>query len=448
MSVKLKRPVFLIACLFFGTTFAAQKNILPIHEWVTSSGIRVLYVREQQLPMVDIQVIFDAGSARDNGQPGLAQITNDALNSGTSKHNVDDIATAFDDVGAVFSSAVNRDMAVIALRSLADTKFFEPAFAMFREVLGTASFPTKEFTRIKNQRLTALNEQEQSPASIAAKAFYTTVFDDHPYGHPISGTKESVNRFTPADLQKFYRNHYTASNALITIVGDIDQNQAKELALKLAAQLNKGQKLPPLTNQSLVTKTTLKAIRFPSTQTHVMIGQVGIDRKDPAYFPVTVGNYILGGGSLTSRLFQEVRDKRGLVYTVHSQFSALKDKGPFVIELQTRNSEALHAIKVVNDTLTRFINAGPSQSEMDSARKNLTQGFIMHMASNTAISAQLMVIGFYQLPLNYLDTYQDNISKVTEKEVKEVFQNIIHPNSLVTITVGNSASEQDAKKSK
>jgi zinc protease len=158
-----------------------------------------------------------------------------------------------------------------------------------------------------------------------------------------------------------------------------------------------------------------------------------------------VGNYVLGGGMLTSRLFDEVREKRGLAYSVYSQFSALKEKGPFIIELQTRNKEVGNAIKVVNNTLDNFVKAGPSPEELLSAKKNLTEGFTLRLATNSAIIGQLINIGYYQLPLNYLDTYKSNILKVSDQQVREVFQKIIHPEQLVTVTVGNNLALENAK---
>jgi zinc protease len=437
MSVKANIISVFASCLIISSSVIAQeKNLVPIQKWQTTSGSQVLYVYEHELPIVDIQVVFDAGSARDNAKPGLAKITNDTLNAGTKSKNVDQIANAFDNVGAQFSSAVNRDMAVVAMRSLSDSKFFTPALSTFNEVLTEPTFPKEEFLRIQKQALITLNAQDESPSSIATKAFYNAVYDGAPYGHPISGTKESMSSMTTVDLQNFYKANYTAQNAIITIVGDIDQQKAKQLADNLSAHLSRGPKLPKGSERDVQQKQQFKHIVFPSSQTHVMIGQRGITRNDPTYFSVVVGNYILGGASLTSRLFDEVREKRGLAYSVGSQFSALRERGPFFIELQTRNSEAKNAIKVVNDTLTDFVSQGPSSTEIEVAKKNLTQGFILRLASNTAIISQLITIGYYQLPLNYLDTYQENIGKVTENQVKDVFKNLVHPSNMVTVTVG------------
>jgi zinc protease len=447
MSAKFKHCVFSIfVTLFFSSSFATPKSILPIQSWLTKSGTSVLYVHESDLPIIDIQVVFDAGSARDDTQVGIASMTNEALVAGTTTKNVDAIASAFDDAGAIYSAAVSRDMAVVALRSLVDPNYFTPAFAAFTEVLTQPTFPDIEFKRIQKQTLIALTQQDELPASIASKAFYTAVYNTNPYGHPVAGTLSSVSKLTAQDLKSFYKSHYTSQNALIAIVGAVDQKQAQQLAEEISSHLAQGHKLQNLVFQPVEQNQHAQHIAFPSSQTHVIIGQTGINRANPVYFPIMVGNYILGGSGMTSRLFDEVREKRGLAYSVRSQFSALKDKGPFAIELQTRNSEVNNAIKVVNQTLTRFLTQGPSDTEMLSAKKNLTQGFILRLASNSAIVGQLINIGFYNLPLNYLDTYQSNINNVTGSLVKTVFQRIVQPNNLITVTVGGNSSGQEAPK--
>lgn len=446
MYVKLKFAFcFLLVGIFFNTAIGAQKSILPIQSWTTKTGSTVLYVHETGLPIVDIQLVFDAGSARDGIKAGIAKMTNDSLIAGTNQHNANSIASAFDDVGALYSSAVNRDMAVVALRSLTDAKYFQPAFSMFTEVLTNPTFPESEFKRIQKQTLLSLTQQDEQPASIVGKAFYHAIYGSNPYGHPVTGTKETVSTFTDQDLRNFYKDFYTAKNAMITIVGNIDKTKATSIAETLSGSLSLGKKLDTLISKPYTANNRQLHVAFPSSQTHVIIGQVGINRNDTAYFPAMVGNYILGGGGLTSRLFDEVREKRGLVYTVHSQFSALMDRGPFAVELQTRNSEAKNAIQVVNQTIINFLANGPSDREVTSAKKNLTQGFILRLASNSAIAAQLVNIGFYKLPLNYLDTYQSSINKVSAQQIQATFNHIIKPNELITITVGNNHIEPPRK---
>lgn len=440
MSVKLKSFfLFLLTLITYSSAFALnQPTMLPIQKWTTTSGTPVYYVHAPELPMIDIQVVFDAGSARDSNKPGLAELTNDSLNSGTQTRNADEIAMAFDNVGAVYTSAVNRDMAIVALRSLADAKFFQPAFHSFLDVISKPIFPMHEFTRIQKQILNLLNQEEQLPAMIATKAFYTAVYNNTPYGHPIMGTIPSVSTLKTNDLEDFYKKYYTANNALIAIVGSLNSSEAHNIAERLSSSLSKGPSLSPVPSDSVSQQALQRHISFPSAQTNILMGQIGIKRNDPSYFPATVGNYILGGGLLTSRLFEEVREKRGLAYSVRSQFSSLRERGPFIIELQTRNTEAANAINIVNNTLAKFIAKGPTAEEVISAKKNLTQGFILRLASNSAVIAQLVNIGFYKLPLSYLDTYKANISKVTNQDIKDVFQKIVNPEHLVTVTVGNT----------
>jgi zinc protease len=438
MSAKLIQFLIIIFFSFNTTCFATGKPILPIKQWLTQSGTPVYFVQEKELPMIDIQVVFDAGSARDMSKPGIAKITNDALSAGTPSKNAYQVAAAFENVGANFSSAVSRDMAVVAMRSLSDQHFFQPAFNMFTQVLASASFPDSEFKRIQKQSLSSIEEQEQQPAAIATKAFYRVIYDQSPYGHPVSGDKQNISKLTANDLRSFFKTFYTAQNSMIFIVGDTTEAQAKQMAETLSSRLNKGQKPNPLSFASLSQKQIEKHITFPSSQTHILIGQNAISRNDPAYFPLIVGNYVLGGGMLTSRLFDEVREKRGLVYTVRSQFNTLKDKGPFIIELQTRTKEAKNAINVTQNTLKKFMAEGPTARELEAAKKNLAQGFILKLASNSAIISQLIAIGYYHLPFNYLDTYKDNISKVTNNDVKSAFQKTIHPDRLATVTVGEA----------
>ncbi len=439
------RLICLLSVIFeCASSFATEKSILPIKTWKTKVGTPVFYVYEPELPMIDIQVAFDAGSARDGNQAGIAKLTNESLSVGTTTQSVDAIAAAFENVGAIYSNAINRDMAVVALRSLSDPHAFQPALATFTEVLTKANFPSHEFSRVQKQLLRTLEEQEELPASIALKSFYHALYDNLPYGHPISGYLNTVNLLAAKDSLKFYQQFYTAQNCLIAIVGDIDESNAHLIAENLSKNMQQGKKIPMFATKKMNSGAIKKHISFPSSQTNVLMGQIGITRSDPDYYTVVVGNYILGGGSLTSRLFDEVREKRGLAYTVRSQFNALKERGPFLIELQTRNSEAKNAINVVSHTLNNFISNGPTNQELAGAKENLAHGFVLKLASNSAIISQLLNIGFYHLSLDYLDTYADNINKVTDQSIKQVFNRIIHPNNLVTITVGKEMNEQEA----
>lgn len=443
------KPIFnivLTSLLLFSANGLAKKQVLPIETWTTQKGAKVFYVYTPELPMVDIQVTFDAGSARDGQKFGLARLTNEMLSAGTNSLNADAIAEAFDNVGAVYDNSVNRDMAVLALRSLTADKFLTPALQTFTTILSAANFPEQEFNRVKNQTLNVLNKQDEEPAVIAAKAFYKSLYTNSPYSHPVIGDKANVARMTIADLKEFYSKFYTANNAIITIVGAVKLDRAKHIAEQLTQSLPTGNSVAQLASSSQQTQAITQHIPFDSTQTHILIGYLGIKPTDPNYFSAMVGNTIFGGGTLTSRLFDQVREQRGLAYSVYSQFIPLKERGPFVIELQTRRTEANNAIDLVQKNLRDYIQSGPTMTELTAAKKNLVRGFLLRLAGNRSIIAQLNNIAFYNLPLDYLDTYRDNVNKVTGEQIKTVFRQLIPVDKLVTVTVGFNNLPQHAEK--
>jgi zinc protease len=247
---------------------------------------------------------------------------------------------------------------------------------------------------------------------------------------------DTVSAFQVSDLTAFYKKHYVSSNAIVVIVGDLQRQQAEQLAEKLMADLPVGEKpaeIPPVT---LPTQASTQHIDFPSSQTHVLSGMPGVHRKDPDYFTLYVGNYILGGGSLVSKLFDEVREKRGLAYSASSQFVPLFREGPFVMSLQTRNDQTEQAIGVMNATLNDFIKNGPTEAELLAAKKNITGGFALRTDNNSKVTEYVTMIGFYQQPLDYLDQFPAKVDAVSLENIKDAFQRRIRPELLQTVSAG------------
>jgi len=409
---------------------------VKIENWQTPQGSRVYFVRTPTLPMVDIRLTFDAGSARDDAKFGLAALTSSLLGSGSGDWSADEVATRFESVGATFSNGVSEDMAWLSLRSLTDKALFDKALATFQVVLNRPAFNDSDFQREKNLTLAGLKHREESPGALASIAFHKALYNDHPYAHPEDGFLQTVSGFTVDDVQAFYKKYYVSANAIVVIVGDLSREQAEQVAQSLLHDLPAGEKpaeIPPVT---MPTQSSSQHIEFPSTQTHVLSGLPGTYRKDPDYFPLYVGNYILGGGSLVSKLFDEVREKRGLAYSASSQFAPLYRQGPFTIGLQTRNDQTTKAVEVMNATLHDFIDKGPTDAELTAAKQNITGGFAMRIDNNSKLSDYITMIGFYQMPLDYLETFQSKIEAVSAEEIKSAFQRRVRPELLQTVTVG------------
>jgi len=430
MKNKMKKLLGLFLLLSFSTLCASP----DIQHWKTKNGMRVYFVPAHELPMLDIRVTFDAGSARDGELPGVAHLTNGLLKQGAAGLDANAVATAFEKIGAQYGSGALRDMAWLSLRTLTDTQ--EAALEIFTKVLGQPDFPEKDFARRIKQVLVSLEADDADPGTIASKAWYKALYGDHPYATPMKGTKESVSKITREDIRQFYQQFYVAQNGLVALTGDINRKQAEAIAEKISAGLKKGKTAPALPPVKALERAEEIHIPFPSEQAHVMIGAPGIERGNPDYYALYLGNHVLGGGGFNSQLVKEVRIKRGYVYSIYSYFLLSRQPGPYMIGLQTRLSQADDAVKVTRDTVKKYMETGPGAEELNLSRKNITGGFPLRIASNSDIVEYLAVIGFYNLPLDYLDNFNDNINAVTAEQIKSAYQRHVHPEKMITVIVG------------
>lgn len=413
-----------------------------IQTWQTPNGARVLFVAAPELPMVDVRVVFDAGSARDGEKPGLASMTAAMLSQGAGDWDANAIAQRMEAVGSQISTSTDRDFTTVSIRSLTQPKALDTALDTLAAVIAEPTFGTDDLERLRKNTLIALRQDEESPRTVAQKTLYRSVFGDHPYASDPSGTAESVRALTLEDLKAFHQRHFTGSNAVVAIVGDLDRAAAEKLAERVVGPLPTGERLPPLPEVTQLPSGALERIAFPSSQTTVMAGQPGMRRGDPDYFALYLGNHILGGSGLVSLLMEEVREKRGLSYSVYSYFLPLAQPGPFLMGLQTRNDQADQAQEVMIQTLQRFVTEGPTEEELTAAKKNLSGGFPLRIASNADILGYLAVIGFYGLPLDYLDRFVERIESIDAAQIRDAFARRVHPDRLAIVSVGGEGTPQ------
>lgn len=424
-----------LGALLLGAALSAQAA-LPVQHWQTPGGARVYFVESRQLPILDIAVDFPAGSARDpEGQGGLAHLTYALLDQGAGGLSDTDIAHRLADVGALLSGRFDRDRAGVTLRTLTSAAEKEQALDVLARVLQRPDFPEAVVKREKERVIASIREDEADPGEVASKAFYRALYGSHPYAGDERGTADSIARLSRSDLAGFYRSRYTASNAVISLIGDISRAEAESIAARLVGELGKGTPTPALPPPPPAAPSESRIVH-PSTQSHVTVGGVGMARDDPDFFPLFVGNYVLGGGGFDSRLLREVRDKRGYAYSAYSGFAPMAVAGPFQLGLQTKLEQTDDALKVARDTLRQFVAEGPSEAELKQAKDNLTGGFPLRIDSNRKILDYLGLIGFYRLPLDYLDTWVDRVNAVDVDAVKRAFARLIQPDRLVTVVVG------------
>lgn len=429
----MRTKLFLFIAL---SCLATTANATPrIQHWQAASGAQVYFVEDHDLPMLDVAVDFAAGSGFDDAaKPNVAGLTQGLMNLGAEGLSEDDIARKLADIGAQLGGHFDADRSGLSLRTLSSAAQRDVALDILARVLQHPVFPETVLAREKTRMIAALKEAATKPESIAAKAFGKAVFGTHPYG--LSPEVADVEKIQRADLDGFYRAHYGARAAVVALMGDITRAQAEAIAVQLTGNLpagGAGTRIAPVTT---AIQSSEQHIEHPASQSHILIGAPGIARNDPDYFPLYVGNYILGGGGFVSRLMNEIREKRGMAYSVYSYFMPMQQPGAFQIGLQTKKEQADEALNLTRATLREFVDKGVTEKELKAAKDNIIGGFPLRIDSNRKILDYLSVIGFYNLPLNYLDDFTAKVDRVTTAQIHDAFKRRIHPDAMATVIVG------------
>ncbi len=419
---------------------------LPIQHWTQPNGARVWLVESPAIPMVDVQIDFDAGGRRDPAQQaGLAAVMAGMLSKGVGARGTDaaldenQLGEAWADLGASFGAGAGGDRMSLSLRSLTEPDLLERAVALAARQIAEPSFPDAVWVRERERLAASIREANTRPATIAGRAFGQGVYGSHPYGYEM--TEATLARIAVGDLRALHARMILPCRAKVSIVGALTRAQADALVTRLLGRLPAGDAaacapLPAVGEVAPLQAAQERRLPFDSAQAHVLIGQPGYKRDDPDYFALLVGNYTLGGGGFVSRLTQEVREKRGLSYSVYSYFAPGLHAGAFTIGLQTRPDQAEQAVQVSRDVLAAFLAEGPTPEELKAAKDNLIGGFALRLDSNRKLLDNVANIAWYGLPLDYLDTWTKQVEKVTAADVRAAFARKLQPDRMVTVVVG------------
>ncbi len=437
---------FLSRCLPLLLTAPLAWAQLPIEHWVQPSGARVYFIHSPSLPMVDLQIDLDAGSRRDPpDQPELTRQMVGQLDSGTRAHAGDplypqamdqnELTEAWADLGARFGVSAGSDRVSIQLRSLSDPRLLSRALALASRQLMHPAFPDDIWQRDREQQLSGLREALTRPGIVASRAFSDAIFGDHPYGRQMQPA--SLERLSVQDFQQAHARLLRPCLARVSVVGALTRAQVDAMVQRLLAPWpSTCPSLPPV--PEVAPLQAAREIRLPmaTAQTHLIVGQPGHARADPDFFALMLGNHSLGGGGFTSRLMQEVREQRGLVYSVYSSFNPGRHAGAFSIGLQTRPTQAEEALQVVRQTLRRFVQEGPTEQELADAKANMIGGQALRQDSNAKLLANLSNIAWNDLPLDYLQTWGAQLQKVDRAAVQGAMARVLQPDRMVTVLVG------------
>ena len=440
---KLIKQAYLAMVLTAGLLSSAHA-ILPIEKLDSFRGAQAFLVQTKALPMVDIEISIDAGDRYDPAvKSGLATVVGQLMNYGATSNtgllSEAQIADEIADLGANLNVSVGGERAVMRIRTLSRKDLRDRAVQLASAMLSAPTYDAKILVREKQRMTTALLESDTKPESVLDRRFRKAVYGNYPLAN--SPSVQSITNINATDLQQFHKQFYRGDRMIVSIVGDVSKAEAAEIVQSLLQKVPQSgspiEKLPEF-NRSPIEPLSQRKINIPfdSQQAHIAMGMTAVTRSNPDYFPLLVGNYILGGGGGVSRLMSEVREKRGLAYSVSSYFAPGKDVGIFQAGLQTKNDQATLALEVLSTTITQFIINGPTQTELDAAKANLMNGYPLRIDNNRKLLDNVSSIAWNNLPLDTMDVWTKQVEAVSLDQVKEAFKKYLAMDRMKIVVLG------------
>lgn len=433
----MKKPISVLLQFITMMLLATPVFAVDIQTWQLENGAKVFLVERHDIPILDVQIDFDAGTRRDDpNKIGVADFSNGLADSSVGQLSEEAFKEKITELAIGLGSFSSLESAGISLRTLSKPATLSEATKLANLILTEPRYEAAIIKREQDRAVQSLKQGETDPGFLAGRAFTKLNYPTHPYGFDARETENSIRKITREDLVNFHKKHFVTEGAIVSIVGDIDKNGANNLALALLKNLPKQAEPLPDLPQVIVKGGQSTNIAHPASQAHIVMGYPVFTRDDPDYYALLVGNYIFGGGGFDSRLMKELRDKRGFTYGAYSSLSPLQDKGVFQIGFSTKKESAAEALDVSKQVLTQFIKEGPTDAELKQAKDNIIGGFPLRFDSNRKLIGYLSVIGLYNLPLSFLDDYPAKVQALTKEDIKAAWQKRIKPEELNIVVVG------------
>jgi len=410
-----------------------------IQEVRSPGGITAWLVEEHSIPMIAMEVHFSGGASLDpEGREGLANLLSGLLDEGAGDLDSQAFQARLEDLAISLSFNAGRDSFTGSLRTLTENE--DEAFRLLRLALTAPRFDAEPVERIRSQVIAGIRAREQNPNRIVGRTLFTTLFPDHPYGRPSRGTPESVAAVTADDLRAFVRERFAKQNLIVGVVGDITPER---LALLLDSTFGA---LPDTAPAAVAVPDVepartggLTVVQRPIPQSVLMWAMPGIRRDDPDYFAAVLMNRVLGGGSFTSRLYEEVREKRGLAYSVYSAIVPYKHAGVVLGGVGTQNSQLKESLDIIRAEIEKVARDGITPEELEAAKTYTTGAFPLTLNTNGRIAAVLVTLQVLDLGIDYLDRRADLVNRVTLEDIKRVAERLLDTEAMTVVVVGNPA---------
>ena len=421
------------AAILAALAFVSHAFAVDIKTVTSEKGITALLVEDYTVPLVALAYSFKGGSTQDEpGKEGTAALLTNTLDEGAGEIESQAFQERLKDNGMSYSFNSGYDGFSGSIKALAAEK--DEAFELLRLMLNEPRFDDEPVGRMKASRLNGLKRQETNPQAIAGKAFRENVFGDHPYSRPSDGTLETMAAITGEDLESYRKRVFARDNLVIGVVGAISEDELKAALDKIFADLPEKARLKEVPELQVTSGETIH-VDFATPQTNIRLAMPGIKRDDPDFFAGYLVNYVLGGGSFTSRLFEEVRDKRGLAYGVYSYLGTYDAGGIVGAGSATRADRAQTTVDIIQAEIKRIAEEGPTAEELEKARKYISGSYaIANLDTSSKLASVLVSIQESDLGIDYIDRRKDYLAAVTLEDAKRVAKRLFSsPPTVITV---------------
>jgi len=428
--IRLVASIFFAAAAAIASTNAA--SAMTIEKIVSPGGSEAWLVREKSLPLVTLNYAFHGGASQDDAdKAGTANLTADLLDEGAGELDGKTFHERLENRAIEMSFQVGRDYIYGSLRTLNDNR--DEAFDLLRLALTNPRFDADAIDRIRGQTMATLQRDTTNPNDLASRRWWQTAFPDHPYGRESKGTLESVPRITAADLREYVRRVFARNELKVSIVGDVDAKTAGMLIDRAFGALPAKNDLKPIANATPTGLGKRIVINVDVPQAVVTFGGQGIARQDPEFMAAYIVNHILGGGSFSSRLYREVREKRGLAYGVSDSLVWFRRAAVMLGGTATRADRTADALAVIEQEVKRMAEEGPTPEELAAAKSFLKGSYALSLDTSGKIAAQLTQIQIDDLGIDYVHRRSALIDAVTIEDAKRVAKRLYGGGLLVTV---------------
>ncbi|MBX3019043.1 MAG: insulinase family protein [Bdellovibrionaceae bacterium] len=436
----------LISCASSPKTVTSGFQLREFTEERLPNGLTFLVIRDPSLPRVSLQMMVKTGGIYESkDRAGLSALTFGVLDQGTKKKKALQIADAFAQIGSEFGAQSGDDMSFISASGISPNR--SELLKLFYEVISEPAFDTAEIERRKSQQMAAIQKALDQPQSYTDQVYEEALFENHPYANPKLGTQESVKAIRRADVVKWYQEWVQPANAVVALVGQVDDAYVSEVKSTLGQWRAQGAAGKEPTRPTvgttplkrLVTKKDLK-------QTQVRIGQLGLQRTDEDFLKIRMGALILGG-AFASRLNQHIRDDLGLTYSIYSASDARLDRGAFEITTFTRNEKAADTIRETLKMVKDFAEKGVNQRELDAAKALMIGQFPSALETPDRLAYNLLVLRRYGIGDDYLRNFHQNVNAITLGDLNSAIRKHVKPDQMRIVVYGDQAVIGESLKS-